>query len=96
MTQNFTLHSYVGPDGILRIDVPVKFTDNYLEVALTIQPDTSPKGMYFSEEEEPKGPTLVEENGILVANVKPLRDLTNITREERDRRLWELVRRVAW
>jgi hypothetical protein len=95
MTQNFTLHSYVGPDGILRIDVPVEFTDSHLEVALTIQQDTSPKDMY-SAEEEPDGPILVEENGILMANVKPLRDLTNITREERDRRLWELVRRVAW
>ena len=38
---------------------------------------------------------LVEKDGILVAKVKPLSDLANLTRHERDRRVFALLQRVG-
>ena len=35
--QTITLHSHVGEDGILHLDVPVGLTDADLEVTLTVQ-----------------------------------------------------------
>lgn len=40
-------------------------------------------------------PTLVDKGGVLVARVKPLSDLTNITRHERDRRVFDLLQRAG-
>jgi AbrB family looped-hinge helix DNA binding protein len=40
-------------------------------------------------------PALVEKDGILVARVTPIGDLANITRHERDRRLFDLLQRAG-
>ncbi|MEW6718154.1 MAG: AbrB/MazE/SpoVT family DNA-binding domain-containing protein [Chloroflexota bacterium] len=40
-------------------------------------------------------PVLVEKDGILVARVVPISELSNITRRERDRRVFDLLQRVG-
>lgn len=40
-------------------------------------------------------PVLVKENGILVADVEPLADLTDIVRRERDQRVLDLIERIG-
>jgi len=42
-----------------------------------------------------ESPELVEKEGVLVVRAKPLGDLADITRHERDRRVSDLVQRVA-
>ncbi|MBV6394589.1 MAG: hypothetical protein HFACDABA_00155 [Anaerolineales bacterium] len=42
-----------------------------------------------------KPTTLVEKDGMLVARVTALGDLTNATRNERDRRVFDLLQRVG-
>jgi AbrB family looped-hinge helix DNA binding protein len=44
---------------------------------------------------ESKPTTLVEKDGLLVARVTALGDLTNATRNERDRRVFDLLQRVG-
>ena len=44
-------------------------------------------------QEEP--PTLVDKQGVLVVKAKPSVDLTNITQQERSRRVSDLVQRVG-
>ena len=44
---------------------------------------------------EPELPELVEKEGVLVARVKAFSDLTNITRHERDRRVFDLLQRAG-
>ncbi len=45
-------------------------------------------------EETTESPELIDKQGVLVVRAKPLRDLTNITRYERNHRVSELLRRV--
>ena len=40
-------------------------------------------------------PTLTDKGGVLVAQVKAFSDLTDITRHERDRRLFDLLQRAG-
>jgi len=40
-------------------------------------------------------PTLTNKGGVLVVQVKAFSDLTNITRHERDRRLFDLLQRAG-
>jgi len=40
-------------------------------------------------------PMLVDKGGVLVVRAEPLRDLDNITRHERDRRVFDLLQRVG-
>lgn len=40
--QSITLHSHVGQDGILKLEVPVGLADVELEVTVIVQPVTSP------------------------------------------------------
>lgn len=42
-----------------------------------------------------ESPELIEKEGVLVVRAEPLGDLANITRRERDRRVFDLLRRVA-
>jgi AbrB family looped-hinge helix DNA binding protein len=42
-----------------------------------------------------KPTTLVEKDGMLVARVTALGDLTNVTRNERDRHVFDLLQRVG-
>jgi len=43
--QSITLHSHVGEDGILHLDIPVGLTDAELEVTVTVQAvDSTPEG----------------------------------------------------
>ena len=39
---------------------------------------------------------LVDKEGVLVVRAEPLSDLANITRRERDSRVFDLLQRVAW
>lgn len=48
--QSITLHSHVGADGILHLDIPVGLTDAELEVTVTVQTVDSP-----SEVDSPQG-----------------------------------------
>lgn len=50
-------------------------------------------GLRLRVESEPS--VLVEEDGLLVARVTPLSNLTEITRHERDRRIFDLLQRVG-
>lgn len=43
----------------------------------------------------PESPELVEKDGVLVVRAEPLSDLANITRRERDCRVYDLVQRVV-
>jgi len=36
--QNITLHSHIGADGILHLDIPVKTANTEVEITLTIKP----------------------------------------------------------
>jgi bifunctional DNA-binding transcriptional regulator/antitoxin component of YhaV-PrlF toxin-antitoxin module len=40
-------------------------------------------------------PVLVDKAGVLVVRAEPLDDLTNVTRRERDRRLFDLLQRAG-
>ena len=40
-------------------------------------------------------PVLILKNGVLVAKVQALTDLINVTRNERDRRVFDLLQRVG-
>jgi len=40
-------------------------------------------------------PTLVDKQGVLVVRAEPLDDLGNITKNERDRRVFDLLQRVG-
>ncbi|OAD22516.1 hypothetical protein THIOM_001678 [Candidatus Thiomargarita nelsonii] len=60
---------------------------------MTVQPVMPPVEMSFSQNAEPS--TLVDKGGILVARVEPLCDLTDIVRQERERRTEELLQRVG-
>jgi AbrB family looped-hinge helix DNA binding protein len=42
-----------------------------------------------------ESPELVEKEGVLVIRAQPLGDLDNVTRRERDRRVSDLLQRVA-
>lgn len=42
-----------------------------------------------------KPPTLVDKQGVLVVRAEPFGNLVNITRNERDRRVFELLQRVG-
>ncbi len=42
--QSITLHSHVGEDGILHLDIPVGLTDAELEVTVTVQTVKTPEG----------------------------------------------------
>jgi hypothetical protein len=39
--ETITLHSHVGADGLLKLQVPVKMTNTDLEVVLIMQPVTA-------------------------------------------------------
>ena len=40
-------------------------------------------------------PVLVDKAGVLVVRAEPIEDLANVTRRERDRRVFELIQRAA-
>lgn len=44
---------------------------------------------------QPKPTTLIEKDGLLVARVTALGNLTNVTRNERDQRVFDLLQRVS-
>ena len=40
--QNITLHSHIGKDGILHLDLPVKMLNTEVEIKLTVKPINKP------------------------------------------------------
>ena len=44
---------------------------------------------------QPEVPTLVDKTGVLVVRAEPLGALTNVTRHERDRRVFDLLQRTS-
>lgn len=49
--------------------------------------------VYLRVQSEP--PMLVDREGVLVVRAEPLGDLTNVTRRERDRRVFDLLQRTG-
>ncbi len=86
--QSITLHSHVGSDGILQLKVPSDFTNTDLTVILTVKPIPLAEASSTKRDESS---VLVEKDGILMAQVEPLCDLTDIVRQERERRAEELL-----
>jgi len=90
--QSITLHSHVGLDGILQLKVPPDFSNTDLTVILTVQPVPL---VEMSATKNAAQSILVDKGGILVARVEPLCNLTDIVRQERERRTEELLQRVG-
>ena len=44
---------------------------------------------------QPELPKLVDKRGVLVVQAEPLGDLANVTRNERDRRVFDLLQRAG-
>jgi AbrB family looped-hinge helix DNA binding protein len=44
---------------------------------------------------QPEQPMLVDKEGVLVIRAEPLGDLTDVTRRERDRRVFDLLQRTG-
>lgn len=45
-----TIRSHVGADGILKLQLPIEFTDTDIEVTLTVKPVTPPTAVKTLEE----------------------------------------------
>jgi hypothetical protein len=46
--QQFTLHSHVGPDGVLHLDLPLDLHDADLEVQITVKSVAEPPSEFFT------------------------------------------------
>ncbi|RKZ91298.1 MAG: hypothetical protein DRR19_07600 [Candidatus Parabeggiatoa sp. nov. 1] len=92
---SITLHSHVGSDGILQLKVPPNFTNTNLTVILTVQPVMPPVEMFSTKIDNVEQSILVDKEGILVARVEPLCDLTDIVQQERERRTEEVLQRAG-
>ncbi|HEW98577.1 MAG: hypothetical protein DRR16_07630 [Candidatus Parabeggiatoa sp. nov. 3] len=93
--QSVTLHSHVGSDGILQLKVPPDFTNTDLTVILKTQPVIAPVEKSTTKIDKAEESILVDKGGVLVARVEALCDLTDIVRQERERRTEELLQRVG-
>ncbi|GEM_PF-991060 len=89
MMQQFTLHSYVGRDGILHLDIPVGFLEKNLEVALTVQEMVLPVNNTTSRllrQDDSEETILCREGGVLVADGKLLSDPSDLVQQQRYQR----------
>jgi len=91
--QNFTLPAHIGADGILQLKVPPDFTNTDIKVTITLQQKVMPPSSLV-EIDDAESTVLVNKEGILMADVEPLCDLTDIVRQHREGRVEELLQRV--
>ena len=81
----------VSLDSQGRIVIPSIFRNRLgLSQGMTLVVEEEEKGeLCLRIQEEP--PTLVDKQGVLVVKAEPSVDLTNITQQERNRRVFDLV-----
>ncbi len=92
--QSVTLHSHVGADGILHLQVPPNFTNTDLTVILKVQP-VMPLVETSSVKIDDSQPTrLINEGGILVTDGELLDDGTDVVKQDRERRTSVILQRV--
>lgn len=84
----------VALDELGRILVPAPLRERlHLSPGMTLVVEMGEQG---GVRLQPQSPTvLVEKEGVLVARVHALSDLENVTRNERDRRVFDLLQRVG-
>ncbi|MCK5719970.1 MAG: hypothetical protein KAH84_08520 [Thiomargarita sp.] len=78
--QTITLHSHVGANGVLQL--PPNFANTNVIVTLKIEPQLSKNN---------EDSILVDEGGILVADVEALGDVTDLVKQDRERRIQKLI-----
>jgi len=85
----------VSLDDVGRIFIPAPIRERLkLSPGMTLIVEKGEKGgVQLRVESKPT--TLIEKDGILVAHVAALGDLANATRNERDRRVFDLLQRVG-
>lgn len=77
--------------GRIHIPAPVSDQLNLLPGMTLLVEDDEGGGLRLSV--QPERQVLIEEDGILVADVEPLVDLTDIVRREREQRVLDLIER---
>lgn len=92
LMQNFTLHSYVGLDGILHLEVPIGCPERHLEVTLTVQEQVLPvKNTILPTPRDSSEVTILRREGsVLVADGILLSDPTDLIQQQRQQRTAEL------
>jgi AbrB family looped-hinge helix DNA binding protein len=85
----------ISLDELGRIFVPASLREKlHLSPGMTLVVEKGDKGgVQLRVASKPT--TLVEKDGMLVARVTALGDLTNVTRNERDRHVFDLLQRVG-
>ncbi|TEU10815.1 MAG: AbrB/MazE/SpoVT family DNA-binding domain-containing protein [Anaerolineales bacterium] len=85
----------VSLDDLGRILIPAALQSHLgLSPGMTLVVEKGDKGgVRLRLQSEP--PMLVDRGGVLVVRAEPLSDLDNITRHERDRRVFDLLQRVG-
>ena len=85
----------VSLDSQGRIVIPSTFR-NHLGLSqgmILVVEEGEKDGLFLRIQKE--SPTLVDKQGVLVVKAEPSVDLTNITQQERNRRMFDLVQRVG-
>lgn len=85
----------VSLDDLGRILIPAALRSHLgLSPGMTLVVEKGDKGdVRLRLQSEP--PMLVDRGGVLVVRAEPLSELDNITRHERDRRVFDLLQRVG-
>ena len=78
-----------------RVLIPAEITDRLgLSPGMTLIVERTRAGdLRLRVQSEP--PALIDKEGVLVARVESFSDLTNVTRHERDRRMFGLLQRAG-
>ena len=85
----------VSLDDLGRILIPGTLRSRLgLSPGMTLVVETGDKGGVRLRLQSER-PVLVDKGGVLVVRTEPLSDLDNITRRERDRRVFDLLQRVG-
>ncbi|MBU4225107.1 MAG: division/cell wall cluster transcriptional repressor MraZ [Chloroflexi bacterium] len=85
----------VSLDDAGRILIPAKSRNRLgLAPGMMLVVETGEKGSVRLRI-QPGTPTLIDKNGILVVRARPLGDLADVTRRERDSRVNDLMQRAA-
>ncbi len=85
----------ISLDELGRIFIPSSLRERLrLSPGMTLLVEKADQGgVRLRIQSEP--PVLIEKNGVLVAKVQLLSDLNDVTRHERDRRVFDLLQRVG-
>ncbi len=84
----------ISTDNLERIPIPITLGERLgLSSGMTLVVEQTDSQHIWLRRIQPAPPPLVDKDGILVAVVEPCSDLTNIVRNERDRRIFDLLQR---